>query len=396
MNSPAHRRHFHDIIHLLIAYLDNAATTCVDPAVAKTVQECLVKHYGNPASVHQFGIRAEQCVNTAKQQILAALGDPDGDLGAIYWTSGGTESDALAILGAAEARKRGTKTIVYSAIEHSAVSGAAIRLQARGWTAIQIPVCANGTLDVDQVMAVVTDQTSIVAVMLVNNEIGSILPVSALTREIRAQFPRVHIHCDAAQALGKIPIDIGTLGVDTLALSGHKLHGPKGIGALWLRNKARIQPLWTGGGQQNGIRAGTLNVPGIVGMGAAAELAVARMDTNQTQWKTYAATLLRAANQCGVAIRHNAETAPTSPHILSIAFHNIPAEPLLHALEHRGVMASAGSACGEKTRRASPVLAAIGLDPAYGTIRFSFGSHTTQPQVDHAASALIDAIASLT
>lgn len=374
-------------------YLDNAATTRVAPEVAAVVDECMLEAYGNPSSAHHAGIEAERRVKTARDQLLDAIGDPGGDRGRLIWTSGGTEGDALGVIGAARALRKVGTHILYSAIEHPAVRESAALLERDGWTSAAIPVSRRGVVEASALEAALTDDTAVVAVMLVNNEIGTINPIAELAAVARARNPRVHVHCDAVQALGKLPIDVAALGADSVAFAAHKLHGPKGVGAVWLRKGARIEPLWAGGGQQDNLRSGTLNVPGIAGMGAAAALAADGLDARRALWARFEAMLVRAAHASGVTALHNGADAPRAPHVVSLGFEGVPAEPLLHVLESRGVLVSAGSACAERSRKPSPVLQAIGLGEAFGTLRFSFGRDTTEDEVARACAVLSAAIA---
>ena len=375
-----------------VIYLDNAATTRVIPEVAAVVSTCMEEDYGNPASAHFLGIRAEARVKEARSRILAAIGDPDGKLGELYWTSGGTEGDALGVMGAARARIRRGQHVLCSAIEHAAVRQSARQLEAEGFTVDLAPVTAMGLVDVEQVLERVTGDTVVVAVMLVNNELGTIQPVADIARAVAERRSEAHLHCDAVQALGKVPVDVRALGVDSLALAAHKLHGPKGVGALWVRKGARLAPLWSGGGQQGGLRAGTLNVPGVAGMGEAVRLAMDGMDERTARWRALGDTLLQAAQAGPAAAQVNGAGAPRAPHILSLGFADVPAEPLLHVLESRGVLVSAGSACASRSKNPSGVLQAIGAPPDHGTIRFSFGRDTTAAQVEEAARILVDAV----
>ncbi|WP_428264215.1 cysteine desulfurase family protein [Haliangium sp.] len=373
-------------------YLDNAATTRVDPAVASVVQACMVEDFGNPSSAHFVGIQAEARVKQATRQLGAALGDPDGRHGSLVWTSGGTESDALGVIGAARALRRRGNHVLYSAVEHPAVRASAESLAAEGMRAEAVPITAQGVVTVDAVLDRLTDDTIVVAVMLVQNELGTIQPVAEIAHAIKARRPEVHVHCDAVQALGKLALDVRALGVDSLAVAAHKLHGPKGVGALWLRKGARLLPLWAGGGQQGGLRAGTLAVPGIAGLGAAAALAGEGLEARVQRWQAFADTLLDAARAGGAEVRVNGEGAPRAPHVLSLAFAGVPAEPLLHVLESRGVLVSAGSACSARSKNPSPVLQALGLGDEYGTLRLSFGRDTTAAEVDTAAGILTEAV----
>ena len=376
-------------------YLDNAATTRVAPEVAEVIASCMGEDYGNPASAHGLGIAAERRVKRARQQLLAAIADPDGDLGNIIWTSGGTEGDALGVIGAARTQRGRGRHILYSAIEHPAIRESAELLVADGWRTEVIPVTRQGVIEPATAVEMLSADTSVVALMLVNNELGTLLPVAETARAIHAAAPQVHVHCDAVQALGKVAIDVGALGVDSIAFAAHKLHGPKGVGALWLGKSRRLMPLWAGGGQQDGLRSGTLNVPGIAGMGAAVSLAVADLATNQERWAEMARTLLSAANDCGIEVTQHCAAAPRAAHVISLGFRGLPTEPLLHALEGEGVMVSAGSACAERSHHLSPVLTAIGVDDSWATLRFSFARDTSLEDVATAAAALRRAVRAL-
>jgi cysteine desulfurase len=376
-------------------YLDNAATTRVCREVSAVVVECMEEEYGNPASAHHLGISAERRVKQARAQLLAALGDPDGGLGDVVWTSGGTESDAMGVIGAARAHTRRGRHLVYSAIEHSAVRESIAQLCRGGWDATEVPVSGDGVVSIDDLAAALRDDTQVVALMLVNNEIGTVQPIAEAARAVRERCPDAHLHCDAVQALGKLRIDVGALGADTLAFSAHKIHGPKGSGALWLRRGVQVDAMWGGGGHQSGLRSGTLNVPGIAGMGEAVRLAEAAREAHSAHWGVLAGILREAVRAAGCAFRENGAGAERAPHVLSLAFANAPAEPLLHVLESRGVLVSAGSACSERDRRPSPVLQAIGLGPEFGTVRLSFGRETTSAEVEQAAAILVDAVRSI-
>jgi len=376
-------------------YLDNAATTRVSREVSQVVLDCMEKEYGNTASAHHLGISAERRVKEARARLLAAIGDPEGSLGDLVWTSGGTESDALGVMGSARARARRGHHMIFSAIEHPAVRQSIARLCRGGWQASEIPVDKSGVVSLDALERMVGEETQVVALMLVNNEIGTIQPVAEAARRVRAIRQDIHIHCDAVQALGKIPVDVGELGADTVAFSAHKFHGPKGSGALWHRHGCQLDAMWGGGGQQDGLRSGTLNVPGIAGLGEAARIAVAEREQHTARWTGFGHMLLAAAKSTGCELRVNGDGAPRAPHVLSLAFLGIPAEPLLHTLESRGVLVSAGSACSERDRKPSPVLQAIDLGPDWGTVRMSFGRETTAADIEQAAAVLTDAVRSL-
>lgn len=349
------------------------------------------ENFGNPSSAHQAGIEAERHLKTATRQLAAGIGDPEGKYGRILWTSGGTESDALGVLGAGRAQKKKNKVVV-SQVEHPAVKQSAAMLSDIGWQVVTLPVNASGTVEPARVAEFVDADTGVLAVMLVNNEIGTLLPVAEIARVARIESPDIHVHCDAVQALGKIPVDVVALGVDSVAFAAHKLHGPKGVGALWLKKGARIRPFWAGGGQQDGLRSGTDNVPGIAGMGLAVEIACRDLAEREEQHAQFAARLIGACETAKLRFQVNGGDAVRGPHVLSLAFAACPAEPLLHVLESRGVLVSAGAACAERNRKPSPVLQAIGVPDSYGTVRLSFGRDTTAEDIEKACTILVDAV----
>lgn len=351
--------------------------------------------YGNPSSAHAGGVAATRRVRAARDQLLAALGDEDGACGDVYWTSGGTEADALGVLGPARAHARRGRHVVCSAIEHPAVLESIALLERDGWSVTRVPVTRAGVVDVERVVDCLSDDTAVLALMLVNNELGTVQPVAQVAAAARARLPTVHVHCDAVQALAKVALDVTTLGADSVALSSHKLHGPKGVGALWLRHRARITPLWAGGGQQRGVRSGTENVPGIAGFGAAVRLAMDGAAARHARWAELEATLHRALAAAGVSAGVNCAGAPRAPHIVSLNLAGVPGEPLLHALEARGVLVSAGSACASSHKGPSHVLKAIGVAASTATIRVSFGRDTEVEDVTRAADMIADAIATL-
>jgi cysteine desulfurase len=282
---------------------------------------------------------------------------------------------------------------VVTAVEHPAVLGAAKQLEREGFTTTIVPATADGVVDPAAVAAAVREDTVVVACMLAQNELGTILPVAEVARAARTRRAEVHVHCDAVQALGKVPVDVRALGCDSVAFSAHKLHGPKGVGALWLAKGARVLPLWSGGGQQHGLRSGTENVPGIVGLAEAARLAVARL-ADFAKLAELRQVFTDAALALGA--RENGARASRVPHIASLSFPRLRAEPLLHALEGLGVLVSAGAACAAKGGHgASHVLAAIGVPENAGTIRVSLSLDVTRAEVDTAARALAEAVESL-
>ncbi len=374
-------------------YLDNAASTPVSDEVLALVGEVSREDYANPSAAHPGGAAARRRIATARDQLLAALGDPGGIHGDVVWTSGGTEANALGVIGAARAADPGG--VVISALEHPAVAASAAQL-GDGWPVRVAPATAGGVVEAGRLAALVDVHTRVVAVMLVSNELGTVQPVAELTRAGRARMPtgRAHVHCDATQALGKIPLDVAALGVDSLGVAGHKLHGPKGTGALWLRHGAPLVPFWSGGGQQGGRRHGTQDAPGAAGFGLAAARAVAAMPEATSRWRAMAAAIATAAAGSGVPWRLLAP-GEHAPHIASLAFERVSADGLRNVLASRGVIASSGSACATPGAKPSGTLTAIGLPATWGMVRLSFGLQTTMAEVEQAAAVLREVVREL-
>jgi len=370
-------------------YLDNAASTRVSEPVLAIMTEVMRSAWGNPSSQHPQGAAARGHLETARRRLLAALGDPagDGQLGDIVWTSGCTEADALAVLGAARLRPG---SIVVSSIEHAAVGALAARL-GESRTAIFIEPGRDGVLD-PAAVARAAPGAAVVSIVMVQNEIGAIQPISAIARAVRAVNPACHLHVDAAQAFGKLAIDARALGVDSIAVAGHKVHGPKGVGALWLRTGVALEPLWVGGGQQGGLRGGTQDAPSAAGFGLAAEHAVAELAAIRTRWLALAARITAHLRDRGVAFSQLVPDPLRSPHILALGITGVPAGALRTVLASRGVYISTGSACAERDGhgKPSPVLVAIGVPPDTGMCRLSFSHDTSDADVDVAAGALAD------
>ena len=374
----------------MAVYLDNAATTRVAPEVVDTICACLRQDYGNPSSAHRAGIAAMNRIKQARTELLTALGDEHGKKGDILWTSGGTEADALAVMGAARHRVRRGKHIVTTQLEHPAVKASCSLLAREGFEVTLVAADERGVVSAQAIADAVREDTVLVACMLVNNEIGTVQPVADIAQLVRQRAPEAHVHCDAIQALGKLPLDVGQLGVDSLALSGHKVYGPKGVGALWLHRDAALLPLWGGGGQQRGLRSGTENVPGIAGLGTAVRLVTERMQADHdhaVRLRDRLVELLRAAD---LKLRIHGEGAPQVPHIVSVGIPRVPAEPLLHSLEARDVYVSAGSACAARAKGKPNVLQVLGVTEPVATLRISMSHDTTVDDIEHAARAIIE------
>jgi cysteine desulfurase len=377
-------------------YLDNAASTAPAAEALEQMLDAARALPANPASAHALGAAAARALEGARAEVAAAL---DVEPGEIVFTSGGTEADALGVLGAARAARG--RHLVVSALEHPAVLRSAEALAADGFTVDVVASTPNGVVRPEDVVAAVRPDTALVAVMLVNNELGTVQPIAEIARLLRQGRPRPpHFHVDAVQAFGLLRVRPRALGADSVALSAHKLHGPRGAGALWLRPGARLRPLWVGGGQERGLRGGTENLPALVGFGTAATLARRALEAGAAEAVGRLRDRLESAALGAVApvvpgARATVSGAPRAPHITSLAFPHLPAEPLLHALEARGVFASAGSACASKTSGPSPALKAIGLDDHTGVLRLSLSRETTEAEIDGAVRALAEATAEI-
>ena len=367
-------------------YLDFNASAPVRDEVADAVVAAMRTRYGNASSVHRFGQEAKAALDEARSAVAALIG---GDAPDIVFTSGGTESDNTAIRGVAHALEaKGRRHLIATAIEHEAVRATLQALEQRGWRTTLVPVGRSGVVDPAAIEHVIDDQTSLVSVMLANNEIGTIQPVAAIAAIAHAHGALMHT--DAVQGAGKIPIRVEELGVDLLSLSGHKFGGPKGVGVLWMRRGLAIHPWATGGRQERGRRAGTENVPAIEGLGVAAriarqELADAgpRMATLRDRIDT---ELL--ARIPGAAV--NAGDGPRVPNTTNVSFEGVEGESLVIGLDLDGIAVSTGSACSSGTLEPSHVLRAIGLAPhrVQSAIRFSLGPSTTTEEIDRTIDAV--------
>lgn len=383
-------------------YLDNAATTRVDDAVVEAMVAAMTEDYGNPSSAHRLGITAARRLEEARAEVARALGAEARD---VYFTSGGTEANTIAVRGAAE-RTRG-RHLVVSAIEHPSVLDLTRRFGEQGFEVTEVPLISSsapsgvltgvpsGVIDLEALSRAVRPETAVVALMMVSNELGTVQPVFEAARKVKQIAPRAHVHIDAVQALGKLPVRVGAGPIDSLAVSAHKIHGPKGAGALWLRRGAQVAPLAVGGGQEQGIRPGTQGMPGIIGLGRAATLAVAALPTAREHLTALRERLLAGVARVMPAVRPTVDPAHAAPHIVSLGFPGVAAEPLLHALEARGVYVSAGSACAARDKKPSHVLRAVGVPDDVGVLRFSFSRHTTAAEIDQALAALAQALTEL-
>ena len=369
-----------------VIYLDNSATTAVYPESAAAAAQMMTDCFGNPSSLHTLGFEAEQKMTAARKQVAALIAaEPD----TITFTSGGTEANNLALLGAADAKKRDGKHIIISQIEHPSVSAACDRLEALGFEVQRIAPRADGSLSPEDVFAACRADTILVSIMTVNNETGARFPWESAHAEIRRRAPRAVLHTDAVQAAGKLPLSVQKLGVDLLSMSGHKLHAPKGIGALYIRKGVRLTPpAALGGGQEKGRRSGTENVPGIVAFGDAA----ARLpspDKADRLYRSLREALLEGLRAWPDAVPHLPENGV--PYIVNFSLPGFKSETLLHFLAQKNVFVSGGSACAKGHK--SPVLTAMNL-PAReidSALRISFCEQNTVDDVKALLAALKDA-----
>ncbi|MCD7981812.1 MAG: cysteine desulfurase [Clostridiales bacterium] len=368
-------------------YLDNSATTACSQAAADRVARLLTIEYGNPSSMHLKGVEAEKEVREAAAAIAKTLRCREKE---IIFTSGGTESNNLAILGSALANRRAGKHIITTAIEHPSVLNTMRFLEKQGFEVTRLSVNDCGEISLHELADAIREDTILVSVMMVNNEIGSLQPVEEAGRLIREKNPKLIFHVDAVQAYGKFHIDPKKMNIDLLSVSAHKIHGPKGVGFLYSKDKTKIRPILFGGGQQRDMRSGTINAPGIAGMGIAAREIHENLDDDVQKMyalKAYFSEKLRTLEN----VRINGKTGRDSaPHIVSASFPGVRSEVLLHALEDRGIYVSAGSACASTHRADSDTLTAIGLDKEHrdSTLRFSFSIHTTREELDLCLDAL--------
>ena len=367
-------------------YLDHNATTPVDRAAAEAMMRALDHLFGNASSVHYYGQQAKAAIDDARSAVAALVGAEPAE---VIFTSGGTEADNFAIRGAAEALEvTGRKHLITSGIEHEAVLNTFKALAKRGWRTTVLPLDASGVVAPERLRDAMTDDTALVSIMHANNEIGTIQPIAELAAIAHGRGAL--FHTDAVQSAGKIPVSVRALGVDLLALSGHKFYGPKGIGALWAKRGVRLSPFLSGGKQERNRRAGTENVPGAIGMGVAARLALEKMDAESARLSALRDRLEQGILSAVSNTEVNGSREVRVPNTTNISFDRIEAESLLIALDLEGVAVSTGSACSSGTLEPSHVLKAMNLSShrAQNSIRFSLGASNTEEQIDHVIAIL--------
>jgi cysteine desulfurase len=369
------------------AYFDNSATTKVTESVKNIVVKTMTEDFGNPSSMHMLGVEAEKYIKKAKQNIASILKVEERE---IFFTSGGTESNNMAIIGSAQANKRSGNKIITTKVEHPSVSNTMKYLEKQGFDVVYLPVDQWGVADIEALKKEMTEDTILVSVMYVNNEVGAIMPVTEIGKYIKSINPKVVYHVDAIQAFGKIEIKPKRDNIDLLTVSGHKIHGPKGVGFIYIKKNTKMNPIIFGGGQQEGVRSGTENVPGIAGIGQAAKECYEHLQENvkiMTELKDYLIEKLEMLEGVTVNSKKGIDGAP---HIVSASFRGVRSEVLLHALEDKGIYVSAGSACSSNKPAVSETLKAMNIDKDLlgSTIRFSFCKFNTKEEIDYAVKEI--------
>lgn len=369
------------------AYLDNSATTRCLESVKDIVVKTMMEDYGNPSSKHMKGVEAERYLKDAREIIAKSLKVNEKE---IYFTSGGTESNNWALIGGAYAKRRAGKHLITTAVEHAAVLMPMQFLQEQGYEITFLPVDEKGHISLEDLEHAIREDTILVSVMMVNNEIGAIEPVAEVGALLKKKNPDILFHVDAIQAYGKLPIYPKKMNIDLLSVSGHKIHGPKGTGFLYIGEKVKIRPILFGGGQQRDIRSGTENVPGIAGLGLAAELAYKDFDIKTALMRELKEYFISEIGQMENTVIHGVADEGSAPHIISLGVAGVRSEVLLHTLEDKGIYVSSGSACASNHPAVSGVLKGIGAAREYldATIRISMSEFTTKEEIDYLLETL--------
>lgn len=377
-------------------YLDNSATTRVFPEAAELMKQIMCEDYGNPSSLHMKGIRAEQYVRYAKETLARILKVDEKE---IIFTSGGTESDNLALIGCALANNRRGRHLITTQIEHPAILQTMRYLEEQGFRVTYLPVDESGRIRLEDLHRAMCPETILVSIMHTNNEIGSLQPIEETGAMIKRMNPETLFHVDAVQGFGKASIYPKKMKIDLMSVSGHKIHGPKGVGVLYAADKVRIQPILHGGGQQMNLRSGTENVPGAAGLAKAAEMLYSRLDEDVRKLYRCKEHFIQGVRKLdGVHVNGLLPREPlgagTAPHIVSVSFEGVRSEVLLHALEEKEIYVSAGSACSARKPQPSATLKAVGVKKPLleSTVRFSFSVFTTLEEIDYTLQTLYDKI----
>ena len=360
-------------------YFDHAATTPTDPEVLEAMRPFFTEKFGNPSTLYGIGREAKAAIEEAREKVAALIG---ADPSEVFFTSGGTESDNHALIGVAYANEKKGNHIITTAIEHHAVLEPAEFLKERGFKVTILPVDEYGLVDPKEVKKTITDKTVLVSVMHANNEVGTIEPIAEIGKI--ARLAGAYFHTDAVQTVGHLPIDVNAMNIDILSMSGHKFYGPKGIGAIYIRKGTRIIPFMHGGGQERKKRAGTHNVPGIVGLGKAAEIAAARMEEEASHLVRLRDKLIKGILDRVEDVRLNGHPTERLPNNVNVCVEGAEGEAMLLSLDMEGICVSSGSACTSGTLNPSHVLLAMGIPPeiAHGSLRLTLGRSTTEAEID--------------
>jgi len=373
------------------AYFDNSATTKVLDCVKDAVVDAMCVNYGNAAAKHRKGVEAENLIREAKKAIADTLKVQEKE---ILFTSGGTESNNTALIGTALANRRAGKHLITTGVEHPSIYNTMSFLEEMGFEVTYLPVDHLGHISLEDLEKAIREDTILVSVMYVNNEVGAVEPIEAISQCIKKKNPKTLFHVDAIQAYGKYKIRPKKQGIDLLSVSGHKIHAPKGVGFLYIRDGVKIRPILFGGGQQKGMRSGTENVPAYAGLGVAAEEIYTDFDKKIAHMYELRDHFIESVQRIdGVSV--NGRTDHTNaPHVVSVSVDGVRAEVMLHTLEDRQIYVSAGSACSSNKPAISSTLKSIGLKPSLldSTIRFSFCVNTTQEEIDYAVSVMAEVI----
>lgn len=369
------------------AYFDNSATTKVLDCVKDVVVDAMCVNYGNAAAKHRKGVEAENLIREAKKAIADTLKVQEKE---ILFTSGGTESNNTALIGTALANRRAGKHLITTGVEHPSIYNTMSFLEEMGFEVTYLPVDHLGHISLEDLEKAIREDTILVSVMYVNNEVGAVEPIEAISQCIKKKNPKTLFHVDAIQAYGKYKIRPKKQGIDLLSVSGHKIHAPKGVGFLYIRDGVKIRPILFGGGQQKGMRSGTENVPGCVGLGVAAREAYKDFDARIEKLYTLREHLIAGLKPLGGVTINGSEDRTNAPQIVSASFEGVRSEVLLHALEDKGVYVSSGSACSSNHPGISGTLKGIGVKKELldSTIRFSLGDLNTEEEVDYAIGVL--------
>lgn len=372
-------------------YLDNSATTKCYDSVCERTMKVMCEDYGNPSSMHKKGVDAEKYVKESKEIFAKLLKVQEKE---IFFTSGGTESDNLALIGSARANHRAGKHLITTAIEHPAILNTMRYLEEEGFRVTYLPVDKDGRVKLQALKEALCEVTILVSIMYVNNEVGSVQPIEEAAQIIKTYNPKILFHVDAVQGFGKYRIFPKRMGIDMLSISGHKIHGPKGTGVLYISEKVKIKPILFGGEQQKNVRSGTENVPGIAGIGLAAKEIYQDFDQKIANMRALKDYFIQGVQKIADTTIHGRIDEVSAPHIISVGFAGIRSEVLLHTLEDKGIYVSSGSACASNHPAISGVLKGIGAGTQYldATIRFSLSEFTTREEIDYTLESLYNCV----